>query len=103
MPDRSFLGWPFFTDAHRALAQEVDDFAAANVRNACHGDHDLDGDCRNLVARLADAGLLKYTVPAPWGGLSDRLDVRSLCLIRETLARHNGLADFAFAMQGLGG
>lgn len=103
MPDRSFLGWPFFDDAHRALAAEVDDFAAKNVRNDCHGDDDLDGDCRTLVARLAEAGLLKFTVPAPWGGLSDRLDVRSLCLIRETLARHNGLADFAFAMQGLGG
>ncbi|MEQ9325753.1 MAG: acyl-CoA dehydrogenase family protein [Rhodospirillales bacterium] len=103
MPDRSFLGWPFFEGAHRALAAEVDDFAAKNVRNDCHGDHDLDGDCRTLVARLAEAGLLKFTVPAPWGGLSDRLDVRSLCLIRETLARHNGLADFAFAMQGLGG
>lgn len=103
MPDRSFLGWPFFDDAHRDLASEVEAFAAANVRDGLHGDHDLDGDCRKLVGLLAGAGLLSNAVPAPWGGKSRRLDVRSLCLIRETLARHNGLADFAFAMQGLGG
>jgi acyl-CoA dehydrogenase len=103
MPDRSFLGWPFFDEAHRALAAEVDAFAGEQVRNEFHGDYDLDGDCRTLVARLAEAGLLKHAVPAPFGGENLRLDVRSLCLIRETLARHNGLADFAFAMQGLGG
>ncbi|MBL8836377.1 MAG: acyl-CoA dehydrogenase family protein, partial [Alphaproteobacteria bacterium] len=56
----------------------------------------------DLVRRLGAGGWLKYAVPSPYGGNAPKLDVRSLCLIRETLARHDGLADFAFAMQGLG-
>lgn len=103
MADQSFLNWPFFEDRHRELVRQVDDFAAGQVRDNLHGDSDLDDDCRELVRLLGREGLLHNTVPAAWGGVSDKLDVRSLCLIRETLARHNGLADFAFAMQGLGG
>lgn len=103
MADQSFLNWPFFEDRHRELVRQVDDFAAGQVRDNLHGDSDLDDDCRELVRLLGREGLLHNTVPAAWGGASDKLDVRSLCLIRETLARHNGLADFAFAMQGLGG
>lgn len=103
MADQSFLNWPFFEDRHRDLVRQVDDFAAGQVRDNLHGDSDLDDDCRELVRLLGREGLLHNTVPAAWGGASDKLDVRSLCLIRETLARHNGLADFAFAMQGLGG
>ena len=92
MADRSFLDWPFFEDRHRALADAVEDWAGTYLPE----DHsDVDGACERLVAALGRAGFLKYS-----GG--DRLDVRSLCLIRETLARHDGLADFAFAMQGLG-
>ena len=101
MPDRSFLDWPFFEDRHRALAAELDAWAGRTVPGLVDH-HDVDGSCRRLVAALGQAGWLRHAVPASHGGASDRLDVRSLCLIRETLARHDGLADFAFAMQGLG-
>ena len=99
MPDHTFLSWPFFDDNHRALAAELDAWAAREAAPLAHeGEHDLDGTCRELVKRLGDGGWLRHAVPEAGG----RLDVRSLCLIRETLARHAGLADFAFAMQGLG-
>ena len=101
MPDRSFLDWPFFEDRHRALAAELDAWAGATLPGLVDH-HDVDGSCRRLVAALGEAGWLRHAVPASHGGVSARLDVRSLCLIRETLARHDGLADFAFAMQGLG-
>jgi acyl-CoA dehydrogenase len=101
MPDRTFLTWPFFTDEHRRLAAELESFAQAEIAPLPHGD-DVDATCRMLVRRLGKAGVLRLAVPAPWGGAHERLDVRSLCLARETLARANGLADFAFAMQGLG-
>lgn len=91
MSDRSFLSWPFFEPHHKALADDLDAWCAANLPV----DHsDVDGACRGLVSALGAAGWLQHT-----GG---DLDVRTLCLIRETLARHDGLADFAFAMQGLG-
>lgn len=103
MPDRSFLSWPFFEDHHRRLAEDLDAWAAATVPDLAHAaEHDLDGACRALVRALGDAGWLRHAVPASHGGVRERLDVRSLCLVRETLARHAGLADFAFAMQGLG-
>jgi acyl-CoA dehydrogenase len=100
MNDMSFLDWPFFDDHHRALARELDAWCVAERLADAHG-HDLDADCRALVARLGQGGWLRYCVPAPWG-MFETLDVRSLSIIRETLARHNGLADFVFAMQGLG-
>ena len=91
MPDRSFLDWPFFEDRHREIAVALDDWAATHLPV----DHaDVDAACRSLVAMLGQGGWLQHT-----GG---DLDVRTLCLIRETLARHDGLADFSFAMQGLG-
>jgi acyl-CoA dehydrogenase len=92
MADRSFLDWPFLDDRHRALKDELDEFGAG-LGPLAHDEADVDATCRALVERLADAGLLR---------LSIELDVRSLCLARETLAYHGGLADFAFAMQGLG-
>ena len=96
MADRSFLDWPFLEPRHKALALELDAFAA---RLAV--DHsDTDAACRALVAALGEAGWLDHTAVDP--AAPGPLDVRSLCLIRETLARHDGLADFAFAMQGLG-
>ena len=102
MPDRSFLAWPFFEEEHRKLIDEV---ATLIKRNAdAFGDsakQDPDQRCRNFVRIFGDK-LLKYAVPAPFGGHKDELDVRSACLIRESLAYHSGLADFAFAMQGLG-
>jgi acyl-CoA dehydrogenase len=103
MPDRTFLDWPFFEPRHRVLAAALEDWAAREVRH--HEDQSLaavDGQAIDLVRRLGRGGWLKYAVPAPYGGDAAKLDVRSLCLIRETLARHDGLADFAFAMQGLG-
>lgn len=100
MADRSFLEWPFLDDSHRRLGDELDAWCAAEIGDR-HGD-DIDSECRSLVRRLGDAGWLRYCVPAAYGGVHDMLDVRSLALIRETLARHSGLADFVFAMQGLG-
>jgi acyl-CoA dehydrogenase len=102
MPDRSFLAWPFFEDHHRALAADLDGWAARTIDHAEPAREAVDGVCRDLVAALAEGGWLRYAVPAAAGGRFADLDVRSLCLIRETLARHSGLADFAFAMQGLG-
>ncbi|HSF38774.1 MAG TPA: acyl-CoA dehydrogenase family protein [Thermoanaerobaculia bacterium] len=99
MPDASFLAWPFFEDSHRALARELDDWCRREIAPlAEHEDDDVDASCRELVRRLGEGGWLRHAV-ARDGGL---LDVRSLCLIRETLARFSGLADFAFALQGLG-
>ncbi|SEO98270.1 acyl-CoA dehydrogenase [Salinihabitans flavidus] len=96
MADRSYLDWPFFEGRHRALARKLDDWAARNLSGIDHGD--TDAACRALVAALGRDGWLK-----PTGAVGDEvLDVRTLCLIRETLARHDGLADFSFAMQGLG-
>ena len=93
--------WPFFEDKHRTLARELDAWAAAHVADA-HGS-DVDAQCRELVALLGAGGWLAHAVGGTaHGGAADTLDTRSLCIIRETLARHNGLADFAFAMQGLG-
>jgi acyl-CoA dehydrogenase len=102
MPDRSYLAWPFFDDRHRALAAEVERFAADALADVSEDRSDVDATCRVLVKHLAAAGLLRHAVPAAYGGMHDRLDVRSLCLVRETLARSAALADFAFAMQGLG-
>ncbi len=95
MSDRSFLDWPFFTDRHRTLADELDAWAAKNLGGIDHSD--TDQACRDLVRAMGEGGWLLHS-----GALDGQLDVRSLCIIRETLARHDGLADFAFAMQGLG-
>jgi acyl-CoA dehydrogenase len=101
MVDRAFLDWPFFDDSHRRLAFELEDWCASNLTGE-RDDADVDTACRILVRQLGQAGWLRYCVPAAHGGVHEQLDVRSLALIRETLARHDGLADFAFAMQGLG-
>jgi acyl-CoA dehydrogenase len=102
MPDRTYLAWPFFEARHRALADEVERWATGAIIDSDEHAADIDTTCRMLVARLAEAGLLRHAVPAAYGGRDERLDVRSLCLARETLARFASLADFAFAMQGLG-
>jgi acyl-CoA dehydrogenase len=91
------LDWPFFDARHRALAGKVEAWAGAGLSALDH--HDTDATCRKLVTALGDAGLLAHSAP---GADGDKLDVRSLALTREILARHDGLADFAFAMQGLG-
>ncbi len=102
MSDATFLSWPFFDDAHRALAPALETWTAAEIAPHAHDERDLDALSRRFVRRLGESGWLGYCVPKSHGGRLERLDVRSLCLIRETLARSSGLADFAFAMQGLG-
>jgi alkylation response protein AidB-like acyl-CoA dehydrogenase len=98
------LAWPFFDARHRALAAELQAWAAgALAHEAPHGHDDVGAATRALVSRLGAAGWLRLAVPAAHGGTFDTLDVRALCLARETLARSDALADFAFAMQGLGG
>jgi acyl-CoA dehydrogenase len=96
MADKTFLSWPFFEDRHRSLAVELDDWATGALGDVDHSD--TDAACRSLVTALGEAGWTQHSAAMT----GERLDVRSLCLIRETLARHDGLADFAFAMQGLG-
>jgi len=103
MPDRSFLAWPFFEARHRDFAERLEDWARRVVApHEGEDERDVDGTCRTLVRLLGEAGWLRACVSADRGGLDERLDVRTLCLAREILARHSGLADFAFAMQGLG-
>jgi acyl-CoA dehydrogenase len=97
MADRSFLNWPFFEDRHRVLAERIDAWCRTHLP-VDHGD--VDAASRDLVARLGRDGWLLHTAIDP--DAPGTLDVRTLCLMRETLARHDGLADFAFAMQGLG-
>ncbi len=102
------LAWPFFDAAHRRLAADVGRWAAATLHHEDDASRDAnDARCKALVATLGAAGWTRYAVPAAYGGaggLADdaTLDSRALCILRETLAYHDGLADFAFAMQGLG-
>jgi acyl-CoA dehydrogenase len=94
------LSWPFLDDGHRRFAERLTRWADATLPSLPHDD--VDQACRARVKALGDAGFLKAVVPAEHGGLYPRLDVRTLCLAREILAFRDGLADFAFAMQGLG-
>lgn len=101
MADQSFLSWPFFEEPHRKLATDLSRWAAATLGGLVDHD-DVDGSCRKLVRAMGEAGWLRTVVPASYGGLSQAFDVRTLCLVRETLGYECGLADFSFAMQGLG-
>ena len=98
--NRDHLAWPFFEDRHRALAEQLDAWCAQHL----HPSHDdVDTQCRALVRQLGAAGWLRHAVAGTaHGGASEVIDTRAICLLRETLAWHHGLADFAFAMQGLG-
>lgn len=91
------LDWPFFEPRHRELATALDAWCATHLE-AAHGE-DVDAECRSLVKALGQGGWLQHAVAA---GAGQAIDTRAICLLRETLARYNGLADFAFAMQGLG-
>ncbi len=103
MADRLFLDWPFFDDGHRQLSERLEGWCRDVLGDEDPEEEaDVDARCRFLVRALGEGGWLRYCIPAAHGGVHDELDVRSLALIRETLARHSGLADFAFAMQGLG-
>jgi len=101
MADESFQQWPFFESRHREFAAKLGGWAESSVPELIDH-HDVDGSCRKLVMALGKAGWLRAVVPANYGGLYDGFDVRTLCLSRETLAYWSGLADFSFAMQGLG-
>ena len=96
MSDTTFLGWPFFEPRHRELADDLQRWCSDNLEGRFSDDPDA--ECRALVRELGAAGFLKLSV----ADATHRPDVRSLAIARETLAYHSGLADFAFAMQGLG-
>jgi acyl-CoA dehydrogenase len=100
MRDDAHLEWPFFAAEHRALVPKLRAWAATHVHDAEYDD--IDAACRELVGALGRDGWLRYCVPAADGGAFAGIDSRAVCLIRETLAARNALADFAFAMQGLG-
>jgi alkylation response protein AidB-like acyl-CoA dehydrogenase len=101
MSDTRYLDWPFFNPQHAQLARDLEAWASAHIAQT-HS-HDVDAECQALVRSLGHAGWLKYAIGGlASGAASEVMDTRSICIIRETLARHSGLADFAFAMQGLG-
>lgn len=103
--DTEYLNWPFFADEHREFAASLAEFAESELAGIAHEAGDgtdqdvLDAACRKLVKALGGAGFLRPCVRA---SLDQKFDVRTLCLGRDRLARTAGLADFAFAMQGLG-
>lgn len=100
-PTRDHLDWPFFAQGHRDIVAALDKWiTAGGLKGIDHSDTDL--ACLNIVKRLGEVGMLRACVPAAYGGLTDTIDSRLVCLTRETLAYWDGLADFAFAMQGLG-
>jgi acyl-CoA dehydrogenase len=94
------LSWPFFEEHHRSFADALARWADATLPGLPHDD--VDEACRARVAALGRAGFLQAVVPAEYGGLHAGFDVRTLCIAREVLGFRDGLADFAFAMQGLG-
>jgi len=101
MSDTSYLSWPFFNEEHRQLQTKLDNWVSQNLHQT-HGS-DVDQACRDLVKQLGDAGWLKHAIGGKaYGANQDVIDTRAICILRETLARYSGLADFAFAMQGLG-
>ncbi len=99
MADRSYLDWPFLDDHHRDFARRLEAWAELHIGMGVHPHTDVDAECRALVRALGEGGWLSCAVPEQG---ADALDVRTLCLAREILARYSGLSDFAFAMQGLG-
>lgn len=103
--NQSHLSLPFFSGEHVLLGQQLAAWCSLNMPtgpDVAHENGDVDAECTHLVRKLGDAGWLRYAVPASHGGALDQLDSRALCILRETLAYHEGLADFCFAMQGLG-
>ncbi|MEO7850775.1 MAG: acyl-CoA dehydrogenase family protein [Rubrivivax sp.] len=101
MADTRYLDWPFFEPQHRQLQRALDAWSSTHISQEAHPD--VDAECIKLVRALGNGGWLRHAVAgSEHGGADETLDTRTLCLVRETLARHSGLADFAFAMQGLG-
>ena len=102
MIDTAHLAWPFFDDVHRKLAADLAAFAQREMAPYAANHASVDESCRAIVRRLGEHDWLRYCVPSAHGGAFAKLDVRSLCLCREILGQVAPLADFAFAMQGLG-
>ena len=101
MSDTRYLDWPFFEERHRQLARELEAWAAQNM-SRINTAPTWTPNAATLVRSLGAGGWLRHAVGGKPHGAADVIDTRAICLIRETLARHSGLADFAFAMQGLG-
>lgn len=99
MPDTSYLKWPFFEDRHREFAQTLDAWAKQNIGMDVHEPDDLETECIRLVRLFGGAKLIEIVVPQAG---PEALDVRTICLAREILARYSGVAEGMFAMQGLG-
>lgn len=99
---RAHLVWPFFDDVHRKLADDLARWSEAEMSPFAAADGDVDDACRTIVKRLGESDWLRYCIPSSHGGAFAKLDVRALCLVREGLGQVAPLADFAFAMQGLG-
>jgi len=99
MPDTSYLNWPFFEDHHREYAHKLDEWAKENIGTDVHEPEDLEAECIHIVRQFGEADIIKTVVPEAG---PEALDVRTICLARETLARYSGMAEGMFAMQGLG-
>ena len=99
MPDRTYFDWPFFDEPHRRLARDIWGWCERELPKPAEAN--VADQCKALVNLMGRAGWLQQVVPSQYGGIHQTPDVRSLCLIREALAYHSGLAEFAFAMQGL--
>jgi acyl-CoA dehydrogenase len=102
MADRSFITWPFFGQPHEEHLTALESWCEEHSAQLHAETDNVDEDCRRLVRLLGEAGWFKHAVPTEFGGARTPIDVRTLCLTRQTLAYHSGLADFVFAMQGLG-
>src|SRR3546814_226727 len=102
MADTSFIAWPFFEDSHRGHFDALSLWCETHAHELHEKSGDVEAECRRLVKMLGGAGWFRAAVPAAYGGLNEKIDVRTLCLTRMTLGYHAALADFAFAMQGLG-
>ncbi len=101
MSRRTHLDWPFFEERHRKLATSLEAWTAD--QGSENPRENVDDACREWVRKLGSAGWLKYAIGgSDYGGAGETIDTRAVCIIREILANHSGLADFAFAMQGLG-
>ena len=102
MADKSFLNWPFFTSAHVECAKNFEQWASNIVLPSTQEEESEDNCAKQYVTSLGKCNALGYCVPSQYGGKFEKLDVRSICIARETLSRHSALLDFSFAMQGLG-
>ncbi|MEE2998493.1 MAG: acyl-CoA dehydrogenase family protein [Pseudomonadota bacterium] len=106
MSDTTYLDWPFFDKTHREFAANLTTWAKKEIAPHENDDHRtndaLDNSFKNIIKKLGEAGWLKYTIPAAYGGALEHFDVRHIALARSILGYHTGIADFAFAMQGLG-